>query len=93
MKAFLKFDYNQLTKKLLEDKLSNFGLKYNIIGFGEIEFLESVPDDKIDLLRNELGQYGITIIENQKSVLENSKFDFERKEKLLKKGHKIKKAF
>lgn len=69
MKAFLKFDYNQLTKKLLEDKLSNFGLKYNIIGFGEIEFLESVPDDKIDLLRNELGQYGITIIENQKSVL------------------------
>ena len=69
MKAFLKFDYNQLTKNLLEDKLSNFGLKYNIIGFGEIEFLESVPDDKIDLLRNELGQYGITIIENQKSVL------------------------
>jgi AraC-like DNA-binding protein len=69
MKAFLKFDYNQLTKKLLEDKLSNFGFKYSIIGFGEIEFLESVPEDKIELLREDLGQYGITIIENQKSVL------------------------
>lgn len=69
MKAFLKFDYNQLTKKVLEDKLSNFNLKYNIIGFGEIEFMEAVPEETLEILRAEFERYGITIIENQKSVL------------------------
>lgn len=69
MKAFLKFDYTQLTKKILDDKLSVFGYQYSIIGFGEIEFLETVPEDKIELLRDDLANYGITIIENQKSVL------------------------
>lgn len=69
MKAFLKFDYNQLTKKLLDDKLLVLGYKYNIQSFGEIEFYENIPEEKIEELRNELALYGITIIENQKSVL------------------------
>lgn len=69
MKAFLKFDYNQLTKKLLDDKLLVFGYKYSIQSFGEIEFYENIPEEKIEELRNELALYGITIIENQKSVL------------------------
>lgn len=69
MKAFLKFDYNQLTKKILEDKLTSLGYKFSILGFGEIEFHENVPVDKIEELRNDFLNYGITIIENQKSVL------------------------
>ena len=69
MKAFLKFDYNLLTKKILEDKLTSFGYKFSILGFGEIEFYENVPEDKIEELREEFLEYGITIIENQKSVL------------------------
>ena len=69
MKAFLKFDYNQLTKKILEDKLDVFGYKYSIASFGEIDFLETIPEDKIDQLVKELDMYGITVIENQKSVL------------------------
>ena len=69
MKAFLKFDYNLLTIKILEDKLTSFGYKFSILGFGEIEFYENVPEDKIEELREEFLEYGITIIENQKSVL------------------------
>ena len=69
MRAFLKFDYNLLTKKILEEKLSVFGYKFTIHGFGEIEFLENVPDEKMEVLRSEFDTYGITIIENQKSVL------------------------
>lgn len=69
MRAFLKFDYNLLTKKILEDKLSDFGYKYSIQGFGEVEFLEKVPDEKMEELRNVFNEYGITIIENQKTVL------------------------
>lgn len=69
MRAFLKFDYNLLTKKILEDKLSDFGYKYTIQGFGEIEFHEKVSETKLEELRNVFDKYGIIIIENQKTVL------------------------
>ncbi|SHJ11214.1 helix-turn-helix domain-containing protein [Flavobacterium terrae] len=69
MKAFLKFDFTILTKKFLEEKLSSFGLKYTITGFGEVEFLENIPDEKIEEITSLLNEYGIEIIENQKTVL------------------------
>lgn len=69
MKAFIKFDINVLTKKLLENLLTPFGVKFRIIGFGEIEFLEKVSQEKIDEMTLILNEYGIEIIENQKSIL------------------------
>ena len=69
MKAFIKFDINVLTKKLLEDLLTPFAIKFRIIGFGEIEFLEKVSQEKIDEMTLILNEYGIEIIENQKSIL------------------------
>lgn len=69
MKAFLKFDFTILTKKFLEEKLSSFGLKYTITGFGEVEFLDNIPDEKIEEITSLLNEYGIEIIENQKTVL------------------------
>ena len=69
MKAFIKFDINVLTKKLLEDLITPFGIKFRIIGFGEIEFLEKVSYEKIDEMTLILNEYGIEIIENQKSIL------------------------
>ena len=69
MKIFTKFDYNTVCKKVLEDKLGNLDLKYRIIAFGEVEFLEKIPSEKMKLLKEDLEEYGITIIENQKTVL------------------------
>jgi AraC-like DNA-binding protein len=69
MKAFIKFDINVLTKKLLENLLTPFGVKFRIIGFGEIEFLEKVSQEKIEEMTLILNEYGIEIIENQKSIL------------------------
>lgn len=69
MKAFIKFDINVLTKKLLENLLTPFGVKFRIIGFGEIEFLEKVSQEKIEEMMLILNEYGIEIIENQKSIL------------------------
>ena len=66
---FIKFDINVLTKKLLEDLITPFGIKFRIIGFGEIEFLEKVSYEKIDEMTLILNEYGIEIIENQKSIL------------------------
>ncbi len=69
MKAFIKFDINVLTKKLLEDLLTPFAIKFRIIGFGKIEFLEKVSPQKTDEITTILKEYGIEIIENQKSIL------------------------
>ena len=69
MKIFTKFDYNTVCKKVLEDKLGNLDLRYRIIAFGEVEFLEKIPSEKMILLKKDLEEYGITIIENQKTVL------------------------
>lgn len=69
MKAFIKFDINVLTKKLLENLLTPFDIKFRIIGFGEIEFLEKVPQEKIEELTIVLNAYGIEFVENQKSIL------------------------
>ncbi len=69
MKVNLKFDYTQLTRKVMEDRLNELGYRYNIVGFGEFDFLEAVPDNKIAELTAGLADYGIEVVENQKSVL------------------------
>jgi AraC-like DNA-binding protein len=69
MKAFLKFDFNILTKKLLEEKLDSLGIKYSILSFGEIEILEELEDQKLEEIVSLLASYGIEVIENQKSIL------------------------
>jgi len=69
MKIFTKFDYNAVCKKVLEDNLDKFGVKYRVVAFGEVEFLEKISAEKMKELRETLEDYGITIIENQKTVL------------------------
>ncbi|WP_338645752.1 AraC family transcriptional regulator [Flavobacterium sp. KS-LB2] len=69
MKVYLKFDYAQLTKKIVQEKLSELGYKFNTIGFGEFNFLEKVPSEKLAEITAIFKEYGIEIVENQKSVL------------------------
>ena len=69
MKAFLKFDFTVLTKKILEEKLSELGFKFIITGFGEVEFLDAIPNEKLEEITSALHSYGIEIIENQKTAL------------------------
>lgn len=69
MKVYLKFDYVQMTKKIVQEKLSEMGYKFNLIGFSELNFLEKLPSVKIDEITSVFKEYGIEIVENQKSVL------------------------
>lgn len=59
MKVYLKFDYAQLTKKIVQEKLSELGYKFNIIGFGEFNFLEKVPSSKMQEITTIFKEYGI----------------------------------
>jgi AraC-like DNA-binding protein len=69
MIIFLKFDFNNTCKKILEEKLNECLIKHRILGFGEVEFLENVSNEKMDLFSRSLDIYGIEIVENQKTIL------------------------
>lgn len=69
MKAFLKFDFTLLTKKVLEEKLNNLGVKFSVVGYAEIEFYDIIPAEKLKQIRAILQEYGIEVIESQKSIL------------------------
>lgn len=69
MKLYVKFDFNIICKKVLEDKLTKYNLKYRILSFGEVEILENIDKEIFKQLTKELNEYGIDIIENQKTAL------------------------
>ncbi len=69
MKLFIKFDFNTVCRKVLEDKLIEYNLKHKILGFGELEILEKTNTDNFAQFVEDLKGYGIDIIENQKTVL------------------------
>ncbi len=69
MKIFLKFDFNRLCSKLIEEKLDQLDIKYRMLNFGEVEFLEKVPPEKLQAFDKILDEYGIEKIENQKVIL------------------------
>ena len=69
MKLFVKFDVARICTKVIEDKLNELNIKYAMVNFGEIEFLEKVTDDKLKLLNHTFKEYGIEKIENQKVIL------------------------
>jgi AraC-like DNA-binding protein len=69
MKLFIKFDFNSICNKILEEKLAESEMKYRILGFGEVEFINKVSDEQLTSFTESLVPYGIEIVENQKTIL------------------------
>ncbi|GAA5095482.1 hypothetical protein GCM10023210_28290 [Chryseobacterium ginsengisoli] len=69
MKMYVKFDFNTLCKKVLDEKLKEHGLKYRLLNFGEVEIYDSFTQDQHKNFKKTLEDYGIEIIENQKTAL------------------------
>lgn len=69
MKVFVKFDFNTVCNKILEDKLNELDVKFKIIGFGEIEFFEKLTNEQEKNLHFILNDYGIKVVENEKTIL------------------------
>lgn len=69
MKMFVKFDFTNLCSRFIDDKLKELGINYRMLNFGEIEFLDKVPQDKLQAFDDILKDYGIEKIENQKVIL------------------------
>ena len=69
MKLFLKFDFNTVSKKILEAKFNELNLEYKILGFGEVELIKKLTPEGYLALNDSLKDYGIEIIESQKGIL------------------------
>ncbi len=69
MKMNVKFDFNTICKKVLEEKLSSLDIRYKMLNFGEIELLDKISTQKQQELKEILSEYGIEVIENQKTLL------------------------
>lgn len=66
---YVKFDFNTLCMKVLEEKLKEQGLQYRLLNFGEVELYESLTQDQCRAFRKNLEDYGIEIIESHKTAL------------------------
>jgi AraC-like DNA-binding protein len=66
---YVKFDFNTLCRKVLEDKLKDQGFKYKLINSGEVELYEPLTQEQCEVFKENLGNYGIEIIESQKTAL------------------------
>lgn len=69
MKIYVKFDFNTVCRKVLEEKLNKHNIKHKVLGFGEVDILEKNDSAVMTAFTDELKEYGIDIIENQKTVL------------------------
>lgn len=69
MKIYLKFDFNTICKKVLEEQLDKKGIKYRVLSFGEVEFLDQISKKEVEELSESFDEYGIQIIEDQKTAL------------------------
>lgn len=69
MKMNVKFDFNTICKMVLEEKLSSLDIRYKMLNFGEIELLDKISAQKQEELKQTLSEYGIEVIENQKTLL------------------------
>ena len=69
MKIFIKFDFTRFCSTVIDEKLIELNIKYRMLNFGEIEFLEKVSEEKLKAFDAILKDYGIEKIENQKIIL------------------------
>ena len=69
MKLHVKYDINEICKKILQEQLDIFQLSYNLLSYSEIEIKEEISNEKLKDLYSRLSNYGIEIVESSKNIL------------------------
>ncbi len=69
MNLYLRFDYNVICKKIIQQTMSEVDIKYDMERFGEIHFNETISEQKLKQIQEKFNNYGIDIVENQKSII------------------------
>ena len=69
MKLYIKYDINTVCKKILQDQLERLELSYNLLGYTEVEINEDISSEKLKAFYAALNNYGIEVVESNKSIL------------------------
>lgn len=69
MKLNIKYDINLAAKVILQEKLEELGITYQVNGLGEIQIDGSIDPDLYKKLEVSIRKYGIEIIDNPKNAL------------------------
>lgn len=69
MKLYIKHDIHAICKKVLREQLDKLGLAYTINSFSEVELPNGTAEPALKELADCLGNYGMEIVESQKSIL------------------------
>jgi len=69
MKLYMKFDSGIACKKIIQEQLEKLNMPHVYIGFAEIKIDEAISSNSLNKVNVSLFDYGIEIVENQKSIL------------------------
>lgn len=69
MTLFIKYDYNLLAKKTVEEQLKALGISYTLTSLGELEIDQDITTEQRQRLVENFKGYGIEILDDQKSAL------------------------
>ena len=69
MELYIKYNIDQMCKVLLQEQLDKFDIDCTVTEPGYVKFKENIPMEKYNQLIESLKQYGIEIVDNQKSIL------------------------
>ncbi|MEE1899340.1 helix-turn-helix domain-containing protein [Flavobacterium rakeshii] len=69
MELYIKYNIDQMCKVLLQQQLDKFEIDCKVTEPGYVKFRENIPMEKYNQLIDSLKEYGIEIVDNQKSIL------------------------
>lgn len=69
MRIYVKFDFNNLCKTILQEQLDTIGIEYTLHGIGEIEFKLEPTMLEQEKIAHALDHYGIAIMDDQQIEL------------------------
>lgn len=69
MKLYVKYDIHNAVNVIINEKLTELGIQFELGGLGEIEILSEVNETQLLQMTESLSKYGIDIVDNLKGTL------------------------
>jgi AraC-like DNA-binding protein len=66
---YLKYDVQAICKRLIQEQMDLTGLNYSLLNVNELDITESISNEYLNTLNNNLEKLGIEIVSSQKSIL------------------------
>lgn len=68
MKFYFKFDFSIAVKKVMQEQMDKLGVAYTLVGMSEVR-IKHISKAGLKQLTEALSEYGIEMVESQKSIL------------------------